>query len=95
MKLYKFIQDASLVEFKENTMDNIEPGNFGYLIDDFEYAVKFMTENPDLYPYTLVAGDYGSAYIISGWHIVNRIAYCFGEVDVGEVEVEYWEEDEN
>ena len=94
MNLDKFIKDACLVEFKKNTIDKVDPGYFGYFVDDFEKAKKFKNDNPHLYPYTLVTGDYGSAYIIEGWHIVNRMAYCFGEVDVGKVDVKYWEEDE-
>lgn len=92
MDFCRFAEEAKLVKFPTDvTRDEVMDGEimYGYVVDDFDFASKYMMEHPELHVYTLVSCDDGRERIIDGCHIANREGYLFGKVLLKDVEVEF------
>lgn len=88
----RFDKKADLIHFDPKlTVDTVcdKEGNpeFGFIIDDFEFAKEYAKEHPELYPYTIIEEE--GCYIVSGWHFVNRLGYLFGKNKVENVGVPF------
>lgn len=77
-------------------LPNIDDHNLSYhekfLYDDFKLARKVTDDNPNYHIYTVVDGDYGTAWLVDGWHFVNRQGYIFTteKIDIPEEGLRYW-----
>jgi len=48
-----------------------------FVFDDFDEAAKLRKEHPEWHLWTMIDGDEGGMYIVSGFHYVNRSGYVF------------------
>ncbi len=63
----------------EGKEDEDEPSK--YLFEDYDLVRRTLCAQPELYSYTLIEED-GEAYIIDGYHFVNRMGYFISDTKI-------------
>ena len=88
--LDEFFKDEKLFIRVEGTDDDAF-FNEKYFFDDFKEA-KEITSKPGIYTYTVVIDEDDTAWLIDGWHFVNRVGYYFTtkKIDIPEEGLRYW-----
>jgi len=88
---------TTLIEIDEDTFDALYPlrpnhlnpnASWGYsdgpgcLFETYGQELEFVRQQDPLTVWTLVDGDDGDQYLVSGIHFVNRIGYLISTVQV-------------